>query len=353
MDHHHHHQGKNIHPSSRGSIPPERHLFLQWGMVRRYGLVLSTDAKPRLKWTQDLHERFIEAVNQLGGADKATPKIVLKLMGVLGLTLYHLKSHLQKYRLSKNILGHSNIGTNKIGMVIVAGERMSEANGTHESLHISEAIRMQIEVQTRLHEQLESLVAAAAAEEGKRGQRIAPAATVWCLSESSGPSYQKVSGRVSSGVVFIVPPGRPVITITSKNQNLQIVCFDVNALNNEKFPLAVILTSLVSEATKAKNHDENAWAWRRPLLDDYLCLFSCHIFGLHVMFCVIWLRLKFFTLNDYNIQFVFYFIYINLQISFLVASIFANVKTLPSSLLKIHHSQVFRAKMMSWGEVFR
>lgn len=33
------------------------------------GLVLSTDAKPRLKWTPDLHERFIEAVTQLGGAD--------------------------------------------------------------------------------------------------------------------------------------------------------------------------------------------------------------------------------------------------------------------------------------------
>ncbi|KAL7171313.1 hypothetical protein ACSBR2_036045 [Camellia fascicularis] len=54
---------------------------------------------------------------------------------------------------------------------------------------------------------------------------------------SSGPSYQKVSGRLSRGVVFIVPPGHPVITIASKNQNLQIVCFDVNALNNEKFPL--------------------------------------------------------------------------------------------------------------------
>ncbi|KAK7330379.1 hypothetical protein VNO77_24573 [Canavalia gladiata] len=41
------------------------------------------------------------------------------------------------------------------------------------------------------------------------------------------------------------------------------------------------------------------------------------------------LGLKFFTLNDYSIQFVFYFIYINLQIAlaFLVASIFSNVKT--------------------------
>ncbi|KAK7317243.1 hypothetical protein RJT34_01302 [Clitoria ternatea] len=39
--------------------------------------------------------------------------------------------------------------------------------------------------------------------------------------------------------------------------------------------------------------------------------------------------LKFFTTNDYSIQFVFYFIYINLQISlaFLLASMFSNVKT--------------------------
>ncbi|KAJ7956359.1 ABC transporter A family protein [Quillaja saponaria] len=39
--------------------------------------------------------------------------------------------------------------------------------------------------------------------------------------------------------------------------------------------------------------------------------------------------LKFFTLNDYSIQFVFFFIYINLQISlaFLVAAMFSNVKT--------------------------
>jgi hypothetical protein len=32
-------------------------------------LILSTDAKPRLKWTPELHERFIEAVAQLGGPD--------------------------------------------------------------------------------------------------------------------------------------------------------------------------------------------------------------------------------------------------------------------------------------------
>lgn len=39
--------------------------------------------------------------------------------------------------------------------------------------------------------------------------------------------------------------------------------------------------------------------------------------------------LKFFTLNDYSIQFVFYFTFVNLQIvlAFLTAAFFSNVKT--------------------------
>lgn len=32
-------------------------------------LVLSRDAKPRLKWTPELHQRFVDAIAQLGGAD--------------------------------------------------------------------------------------------------------------------------------------------------------------------------------------------------------------------------------------------------------------------------------------------
>ncbi|KHG01106.1 Myb family transcription factor APL [Gossypium arboreum] len=147
------------------AVHNERHLFLQ-GDHGDSGLMLSTDAKPRLKWTPDLHERFIEAVNQLGGADKATPKTVMKLMGIPGLTLYHLKSHLQKYRLSKNLHGQTNNGSTKIGAVAMAGKRMSEANGSpinslsigpqaNKGIQIGEALQMQIEVQRRLHEQLE------------------------------------------------------------------------------------------------------------------------------------------------------------------------------------------------------
>ncbi|XP_051131074.1 myb-related protein 2-like isoform X2 [Andrographis paniculata] len=159
MYHQNHQRGKNMQTPTRMHVLSERPLFLDG--CGDSGLVLSTDAKPRLKWTPDLHERFTEAVNQLGGAQKATPKSVLKLMGIQGLTLYHLKSHLQKYRLSKNVHGQANTGSSK-----TAVDRVPGANGAHSSMPnsatqttknmpLGEAIQMQIEVQQQLHKQLE------------------------------------------------------------------------------------------------------------------------------------------------------------------------------------------------------
>ncbi|KAA3468655.1 myb-related protein 2-like [Gossypium australe] len=147
MYHHHQHQGKNINSSSRMAVHNERHLFLQGGHGDS-GLMLSTDAKPRLKWTPDLHERFIEAVNQLGGADKATPKTVMKLMGIPGLTLYHLKSHLQKYRLSKNLHGQTNNGSTKIGQNTVLISFSEVFNYIHTYLKIVQRhLQLRIEAQ--------------------------------------------------------------------------------------------------------------------------------------------------------------------------------------------------------------
>ncbi|KAK3021740.1 hypothetical protein RJ639_046086 [Escallonia herrerae] len=57
---------------------------------------------PRLRWTHDLHQCFVHAVERLGGEDRATPKMVLQIMDVKGLTISHVKSHLQMYRSMKH-----------------------------------------------------------------------------------------------------------------------------------------------------------------------------------------------------------------------------------------------------------
>ncbi|KAF8043793.1 hypothetical protein BT93_A1958 [Corymbia citriodora subsp. variegata] len=105
--------------------------------------------KTRIRWTQDLHEKFVECVDRLGGAEKATPKAILKLMDSDGLTIFHIKSHLQKYRTAKYMPDSAEGRT---------ARRTSSNEVTQidiKNLQIREALRLQLDVQRHLHEQLE------------------------------------------------------------------------------------------------------------------------------------------------------------------------------------------------------
>eukprot|EP00250_Pteridium_aquilinum_P012757 c20922_g1_i2 orf=231-1241(-) len=118
-------------------------------------IVASTDPKPRLRWTPELHDRFVDAVTQLGGADKATPKSLMKVMNVKGLTLYHLKSHLQKYRLGKQPPRDANMAIECTEHEQESADHTTASKNQKESLEIADACRQQMEVQKQLHEQLE------------------------------------------------------------------------------------------------------------------------------------------------------------------------------------------------------
>ncbi|XP_013600748.1 PREDICTED: myb family transcription factor APL-like isoform X1 [Brassica oleracea var. oleracea] len=125
------------------------------------------EPKPRLRWSYELHHRFINAVNQLGGPNKATPKGLMRVLEIPELTLYHLKSYLQKYRLgiserfigNKQDAGRSQECQSREDFgdqldIIVTEEKHDEPN--NRNLQNKEAMEIQMEVQKKLHEQIET-----------------------------------------------------------------------------------------------------------------------------------------------------------------------------------------------------
>ncbi|KAL3650057.1 hypothetical protein CASFOL_006460 [Castilleja foliolosa] len=131
-------------------LPPDVSSFLP--QIHHQPPCPSPVTKSRMRWTPELHELFIAAVNKLGGGERATPKGVLKLMNVDSLTIYHVKSHLQKYRTARFKPAESSEGTSEKKSKDVADMKSLDLKTT---MGITEALRVQMEVQKQLHEQLE------------------------------------------------------------------------------------------------------------------------------------------------------------------------------------------------------
>ncbi|GAA0169578.1 DNA-binding transcription factor [Lithospermum erythrorhizon] len=81
--------------------------------------------KQRRSWSPELHKKFLNAVQQLGGSHVATPKQIKELMNVDGLTNDEVKSHLQKYRLHTRrpnpSTNHNNTPQRQPQFVVVGG----------------------------------------------------------------------------------------------------------------------------------------------------------------------------------------------------------------------------------------
>ncbi|XP_060202368.1 myb family transcription factor PHL7-like [Lycium barbarum] len=103
-------------------------------------------SKERLKWTQELHDLFEKAVSQLGGPGRATPKGILKVMGIPGLTIFHVKSHLQKYRMSKFVREDPVIGKFERRSISEILPNFSATAGTQ----LNEALQMHMDAHNRL-----------------------------------------------------------------------------------------------------------------------------------------------------------------------------------------------------------
>ncbi|XP_059634545.1 myb family transcription factor PHL6-like isoform X2 [Cornus florida] len=187
--------------------------------------------KQRLRWTTELHDLFLDAVEKLDGPEsKATPKTIWMLMNVKGLTIDHVKSHLQKYRLLKSLeeLKHdktdssskedkpastsNNSGAPAHPGRLSSSEEDKPASTSNNSVAsaqpesgmlVTEALRLQIALQKQLHEHL-------------KGQK-----EIQLRMEKNGEYLRKMLEEHKTGSTLFPVHGLPLLTDTNSESELQ------------------------------------------------------------------------------------------------------------------------------------
>ncbi|CDY08408.1 BnaA05g26440D [Brassica napus] len=136
------------------------------------GLVLTTDPKPRLRWTAELHERFVDAVTHLGGPDKATPKTIMRVMAVKAisrssdlessLTKEHSHGHSTNIRDTNRVVNRHRSITHAASMldlqrnVVFSTPHIIGRNMNEMQMEVKRRIEEEVEVERQVNQRIEA-----------------------------------------------------------------------------------------------------------------------------------------------------------------------------------------------------
>ncbi|KAG9453419.1 hypothetical protein H6P81_006323 [Aristolochia fimbriata] len=240
-------------------------------------IISENSGKQRLRWTPELRDRFERAVTQLGGADRATPKGILKVMAVPGLTIYHIKSHLQKYRITKYVpefvdrghekKDHSEIAPNfsftsaaQISKALKMHREMQRQ--LHDGSEVQHRLKLKTETQRRYLEKItEEKDQSSSSSSSPSSHKVSsPAASLPSLCDDDHQSESNARDYGSdSEIINYTPAERPctnIINLEYFNDNIQLDQYECGRQENQ-------VHQIINKRLKAvgTSHDNQEEIW--------------------------------------------------------------------------------------------